>query len=71
MGYKLYGEDRTPPARWKEFVEWLVVMCLWFPTAIGGWLVFFGVSLEWMGVLTVLVAITAAWHFSKSDDISV
>lgn len=42
--------------RWKEFVEWLVVMCLWFPTAIGGWLVFFGLPLGWMSALTVLVS---------------
>lgn len=65
MGYKLYGEDRMRPARWKEFVEWLIVMCLWFPAAIGGWLVFFGLPLGWMSALTTLVAITAAWYFSK------
>lgn len=68
MGYKLYGEDRTPPARRREFVEWLVVMCLWFPTTIGGWLVFLGLPLEWMGGLTVLVAMAAAWHFSSQPN---
>ena len=67
MGYKLYGEDRTPPVRWKEFVECLVIMCLWFPVTIGGWLVFCGVPLGWMCLLTILVAIVAAWHFSKSE----
>lgn len=65
MGYKVYGEDRTPTARWKEFIEWLAVMCLWFPTAIGGWLVFLGLPLEWMAGLTVCVAAIAALHFSK------
>ena len=65
MGYKLYGEDRTPPARRREFVEWLVVMCLWFSTTIGGWLVFLGLPLDWMATLTFIVAIVTAWRFSK------
>lgn len=67
MGYKTYGEDSTARVRWKEFVEWLVVMCLWFPSTIGGWLVLFGLPLLWMGTLTLVVAITAAWYFSKSE----
>lgn len=66
MGYKVYGEDRTPTARWKEFIEWLVVTCLWFPTTIGSWLDFFGLSLGWLSVLTILVAIATAHRFSKS-----
>jgi hypothetical protein len=67
MGYKTYGEDRSAHTRWKEFVEWLVVMCLWFPSTIGGWLVLFGLPLVWMVALTIAVAITAAWHLSKSE----
>lgn len=66
VGYKLYGEESMPPVRWKEFVEWAVIICLWFPTTIGGWLVFCGVSFGWVCALTILVAVVTAWYFSKS-----
>jgi hypothetical protein len=66
MGYKTYGEDEKPCARWKAFIGWLVLFSLWFPYAIGGWLVHFGMPVEWMAALTCVVAIVAAWRLSKA-----
>lgn len=65
MGYKVYGEDEKRQERWKECIELVVVMCLWFPSTIGGWLVFLGLPLEWMAGLTIAVATITALHFSK------
>jgi len=68
MGYKVYGEDETPRVRRKEFMEWLIVSFLWFPTSIGSWLVYFGMPIMWTSMLTILVAVAVAWYFSKSEN---
>lgn len=64
MGYKIYGEEEARQPRWKEYIEWFVVTLLWFPYAIGGWLVHFGMPAAWMAALSLCIALAAAWRLS-------
>ncbi len=67
MGYRIYGEPEEKRSRISEFIEWFMVTLFWFPYAIGGWLVHFGMpTMMMMVVLTLIIAVIAAWRLSKA-----
>ena len=65
MGYKVYGEDEPLRKRWKEYIEWFLIICIAFLTTIGGWFLFIGIPLIWLGIVTIFVAVIGAWNLSK------
>ena len=67
MGYKIYGEEEPKRSRRSEFIEWFVGTLLWFPYAIGGWLVHFGMNLWWMFAATFIIATITAWKLSSPE----
>ncbi len=66
MGYKPYG-DEPKRSRMSEFIECFVVTLFWFPTAIGGWLVHFGMGVWWMIAITLILAIVMGYKFSAPE----
>jgi len=63
MGYKPYG-DEPKRSRMSEFIECFVVTLFWFPSAIGGWLVYLGMDVWWMLAITLALAIMFGCKFS-------
>lgn len=61
---KSWKQQEPPRPRWLEFIDWFVPLLLWFPSCIGGWLVYFGMPVAWMFALSVGVAFAGAWHFT-------
>lgn len=66
MGYKTYCEE-PKRSRISEFIEWFVVTLFWFPSAIGGWLVHFGMDVWWMLSITLALAIVLGCKFSAPE----
>lgn len=66
MGYKPYGDEHKRD-RISEFIEWFVVTLFWFPSAIGGWLVYLGMGVPWMIAITVVLAVVMAYKFSAPE----
>lgn len=67
MGYKLYG-DEPKRSRLSQFIEWFVVTLFWFPSAIGGWLVHFGMGVWWMLAITLILAIVLGYKCSAPEN---
>lgn len=67
MGYKIYGEEGLKRSRRSEFIEWFVVTLFWFPSAIGGWLLHFGMDVWWMIAVTLILAVLMGYKFSAPE----
>lgn len=67
MGYHDHHDEGR--SKFSLFIEWLVALLLWFPTAIGGWLVHFGMNLWCMLALSCAVAVTGAVRFTFAKNI--
>jgi len=64
MGY--YDHDGENRPKLSLFIEWLVVLLLWFPVCIGGWLVHFGMNIFLMLAISLIIAVTGACYFTFS-----
>lgn len=64
---KSWKHQDPPQPKWLEFIEWFVPLLLWFPTCIGGWLVYFGMPINQMLTLSIAIAASGAAYFSAQE----
>lgn len=64
---KSWKYQDPPQPKWLEFIEWFVPLLMWFPTCIGGWLVYFGMPAGQMLILGAVIAAIGATYFSTQE----
>lgn len=67
MGWREYGEPHEKRSRLGEFAANFVCSFMAFTYCIGGWLVHFGMSAEWMLGIALIIAIVFGWRCSLPE----